>query len=271
MWAYGLSAVFVIYGERTSTFSSALSLTYNSPVTMLREERKGPTPASEQKRKLLLSARSFYARGAQGDASTTVREISLQAVQVIDALLLPRSAAHASSHSTTPSAVAAIFLKIASVVQPPTATRPSSPVAGSSTSQLPQTERYALDGAISSLLSLAPYHYSDAYAAPFTTTNLSDHHHPHLSLLGSAGVPPNSLYDLHFGTQTPHAHHEMMAQVDGNVFNEDNVAAREFLANFSHPPAGGTPGLPGVTPHAGGAPGPGGEWDLSELVGPEWL
>lgn len=238
---------------------------------MLREERKGPTAASQQKRKLLSSARSFYARGAQGDASTTVREISLQAVQVIDALLLPRGASHPSSSQSTPSAVAAIFLKIASVVQPPTATRPSSPVAGSSTSQLPQTERYALDGAISSLLSLAPYHYNtDAYAsAPFTTTNLSDHHHPHLSLLGSTGVPP--LYDLHFGTHPPHAHHEMMAQVDGNVFNEENVAAREFLANFSGSANGSTPGLPGVTPHASGAPGPGGEWDLSELVGPEWL
>ncbi|ORY55152.1 hypothetical protein BCR35DRAFT_355790 [Leucosporidium creatinivorum] len=258
-FAYGLSAIFVIY------------------VTLLRDERKGPTPATEELRKLISSARAFYARGAQGDASTVVRQVSLQAVQVIDALLLPRGAPQ-TSHSTTPSAVASIFLKIASVVQPPTITRPSSPApdGGDSTMQPPPTERFALDGAISSLLSLAPHRYDAFPASSFTTTNLSDLHHPPLSFLG--GSAPSPLFDptLHHPAYGGSSSTElnsmlglgMMNSMDGNVFNEENTAARDFLATFSVNGPGATPlPLPGGE---GATPQPL-EWDFSSVIGGDWV
>lgn len=221
-----------------------------------------------------------------------MRDISSQAVQVIDVLLAPRGANNAPPPHTqsTPSAVAAIFLRIASLVQPPTATRPSSPSAGAPTMMDPPAEAYALDGAISSLLSLAPYHYHDP-SAPFTTINLSDLHHPTgaggLVGIGGSGAAHHPHHHHSpfpsFNLSDPHQHQHddanamlglgMMATLDGNVFNEENLAARAFLSSFSGEGGGlPLPGVGGSLLGGGGVGGGGqaGEWDLSEIVGAEW-
>lgn len=266
-----------------------------------------------------------------------MREISIQACEVLDQIT-GKGNTEALQHAA-PSAVAAIFLKIASLVQPPTAAAEATP--SQQTKPLPTPNRAGsvgsasssngdpLTGALSSLFSLTPFNYSlsnePSYTAPYTTTNLHDI--PLLSTLGSAhgqgGHPPvffhnssDSAIAMSSSASASNLHHMSMsgqsstnpaanngrilgldllamstnsshpqpqppqvgstAQVPGGVgggpalFDEGNQAAREFLASFAHPIA---------TPASGNTPngGPGSvratgiEWDLSELVGPEWL
>ncbi|KAM0787243.1 hypothetical protein ACM66B_006479 [Microbotryomycetes sp. NB124-2] len=104
-FAYGLSAVFVLF------------------VTVLRQEKQQDgstrTDGSKELRRLIGLARSFYARSAQDESSPSIKELCLQACEVIDQLAGGRSTLSLSRN--TGSAVAAIFLKIASLVHPPEA------------------------------------------------------------------------------------------------------------------------------------------------------
>ncbi|KAK4048917.1 hypothetical protein OIV83_004473 [Microbotryomycetes sp. JL201] len=122
VFAYGLSAVFVLF------------------VTVLRLEKRhsAPTEESKELRRLIGLARSFYARSAQDESSQSIKELCLQACEVIDQLAGGRSTLSLSRN--TGSAVAAIFLKIASLVHPPEAAGGTSNEANDSTTATKSSE-----------------------------------------------------------------------------------------------------------------------------------
>ncbi|ORY90732.1 hypothetical protein BCR35DRAFT_349666 [Leucosporidium creatinivorum] len=95
-WSYGLSATFCMF------------------MALLNEEGSG------NERELMLRARAFYVRGAQGDASSGVRDLSMQVVAVIDQLLLPHRR-EPTANATATSPAAAIFRTISHRLRSPKA------------------------------------------------------------------------------------------------------------------------------------------------------
>ncbi|KAL8276639.1 hypothetical protein RQP46_010988 [Phenoliferia psychrophenolica] len=120
-WAYGIGAIMVLF------------------LNILREEQaSGPRDVTGDKRDLMLGVRSFFVRGIQqGDTSSGVLQMSLQAVRIVDHLLLPRQASSAGvAHPKLP--VATIFREITKQVNSPTSGGAPS-IAGGSSADSPQS------------------------------------------------------------------------------------------------------------------------------------